>query len=31
MDLPVDAWNLDVVSAGLQKCLAAPRAARRSR
>src|SRR5512145_2401397 len=24
MDLPVDAWNLDVVSAGLQKCLAGP-------
>jgi (S)-ureidoglycine-glyoxylate aminotransferase len=24
MDLPVDAWQLDVVSAGLQKCLAGP-------
>ncbi len=24
MDLPVDAWRLDVVSAGLQKCLAGP-------
>ena len=24
MDLPVDAWNLDVVSAGLQKCLGGP-------
>src|SRR5439155_15284560 len=23
-DLPVDAWQLDVVSAGLQKCLAGP-------
>ena len=24
MDLPVDAWQLDVVSAGLQKCLGGP-------
>ena len=24
MDLPVDTWKLDVVSAGLQKCLAGP-------
>jgi (S)-ureidoglycine-glyoxylate aminotransferase len=24
MDLPVDAWKLDIVSAGLQKCLAGP-------
>jgi (S)-ureidoglycine-glyoxylate aminotransferase len=24
MDLPVDAWQLDVVTAGLQKCLAGP-------
>jgi len=24
MDLPVDTWNLDIVSAGLQKCLAGP-------
>ena len=24
MDLPVDAWHLDVVSAGLQKCLGGP-------
>jgi (S)-ureidoglycine-glyoxylate aminotransferase len=24
MDLPTDAWHLDVVSAGLQKCLAGP-------
>jgi (S)-ureidoglycine-glyoxylate aminotransferase len=24
MDLPADAWQLDVVSAGLQKCLAGP-------
>ena len=24
MDLPVDAWKLDMVSAGLQKCLAGP-------
>ena len=24
MDLPADAWNLDVVTAGLQKCLAGP-------
>lgn len=24
MDLPVDGWNLDIVSAGLQKCLAGP-------
>src|SRR5438067_3518468 len=24
MDLPVDAWQLDLVSAGLQKCLAGP-------
>src|SRR5256714_1867737 len=24
MDLPVDAWQLDIVSAGLQKCLAGP-------
>jgi (S)-ureidoglycine-glyoxylate aminotransferase len=24
MDLPTDAWQLDVVSAGLQKCLAGP-------
>jgi (S)-ureidoglycine-glyoxylate aminotransferase len=24
MDLPVDAWKLDVVSAGLQKCLGGP-------
>ncbi len=24
MDLPVDAWNLDIVTAGLQKCLAGP-------
>lgn len=24
MDLPTDAWNLDVVSAGLQKCMAGP-------
>jgi (S)-ureidoglycine-glyoxylate aminotransferase len=24
MDLPVDAWQLDAVSAGLQKCLAGP-------
>ena len=24
MDLPVDAWKLDLVSAGLQKCLAGP-------
>src|SRR5687768_2020091 len=24
MELPVDAWKLDVVSAGLQKCLAGP-------
>ncbi|MDA1325107.1 MAG: alanine--glyoxylate aminotransferase family protein [Proteobacteria bacterium] len=24
MDLPVDAWQLDMVSAGLQKCLAGP-------
>jgi (S)-ureidoglycine---glyoxylate transaminase len=24
MDLPVDAWRLDVVSAGLQKCLGGP-------
>src|SRR5687767_7738237 len=24
MDLPVDAWKLDAVSAGLQKCLAGP-------
>src|SRR5260221_10260379 len=24
MALPVDAWRLDVVSAGLQKCLAGP-------
>jgi (S)-ureidoglycine-glyoxylate aminotransferase len=24
MDLPVDAWHLDVVTAGLQKCLAGP-------
>jgi (S)-ureidoglycine---glyoxylate transaminase len=24
MDLPVDGWQLDVVSAGLQKCLAGP-------
>jgi (S)-ureidoglycine-glyoxylate aminotransferase len=24
MDLPVDVWQLDVVSAGLQKCLAGP-------
>jgi (S)-ureidoglycine-glyoxylate aminotransferase len=24
MELPVDAWQLDVVSAGLQKCLAGP-------
>lgn len=23
-DLPVDAWNLDIVTAGLQKCLAGP-------
>ena len=24
MDLPVDAWHLDIVSAGLQKCLGGP-------
>jgi (S)-ureidoglycine-glyoxylate aminotransferase len=24
MDLPVDAWQLDIVTAGLQKCLAGP-------
>lgn len=24
MDLPIDAWQLDVVSAGLQKCMAGP-------
>ena len=24
MDLPVDAWNIDIASAGLQKCLAGP-------
>ena len=24
MDLPIDAWHLDVVSAGLQKCLGGP-------
>jgi (S)-ureidoglycine---glyoxylate transaminase len=24
MDLPIDAWQLDLVSAGLQKCLAGP-------
>ncbi len=24
MDLPVDAWNIDVCTAGLQKCLAGP-------
>ncbi|MSQ54104.1 MAG: alanine--glyoxylate aminotransferase family protein [Betaproteobacteria bacterium] len=24
MDLPVDAWHLDIVTAGLQKCLAGP-------
>src|SRR5207237_5223263 len=24
MELPVDAWQLDVVSAGLQKCLGGP-------
>ena len=24
MDLPCDAWQLDVVSGGLQKCLAGP-------
>jgi (S)-ureidoglycine---glyoxylate transaminase len=24
MDVPTDAWNLDVVSAGLQKCLSGP-------
>jgi (S)-ureidoglycine-glyoxylate aminotransferase len=31
MDVATDAWQLDVVSAGLQKCLGGPRAARRSR